>query len=121
MGGENRRGPVAKEDVWQGKPTLVLAWRDDFQYPFSFGLAKAKLLMAAVDRGLIQAFIAKHKDDPRVPYQPRQDAQGEAPAGPRQAQGTRQATGYRQAEGGRQAEGYRQPTYDRTPGPEEGA
>jgi hypothetical protein len=50
----NEAGPVEKE--YKGHPLLVL--NPESKYPFSFGLAKAKLVIEYFDR--IKEFIAKH-------------------------------------------------------------
>lgn len=50
----NESGPVEKE--YKGHPLLVL--NPESKYPFSFGLAKAKLVVGYFDR--IKEFIAKY-------------------------------------------------------------
>ncbi len=70
---------ITKESTYQGKPTLELKWKEDSPYPFSFGVGKAKLILAAHEQ--IKAFVEAHKNDPKsAPV----DRSGDAPAGERQ-------------------------------------
>jgi hypothetical protein len=55
------RGPFATEGQYQGKPSLTLKWRADSEYPFSFGLTKAQLILASIDE--IKAFVERHPNE----------------------------------------------------------
>jgi hypothetical protein len=55
------RGPFATEGQYQGKPSLTLKWRADSEYPFSFGLTKAQLILACIDE--IKAFVERHPNE----------------------------------------------------------
>ena len=55
------RGPIATEGIYDGKPSLTLSWRADSPYPFSFGVTKARLILACLAE--IQAFADKHPDE----------------------------------------------------------
>ena len=55
------RGPFATEGEYQGKPSLTLKWRADSEYPFSFGLTKAQLILACIDE--IKAFVERHPNE----------------------------------------------------------
>lgn len=46
---------VLKEQIWAGKPVLTTGCKDG--RPFSFGYAKAKLILAQLDT--IRSFVAK--------------------------------------------------------------
>ena len=47
---------MSKESSFKGHPTICLD--ADSKYPFSFGLGKAKLILAHIEQ--IKAFVAKH-------------------------------------------------------------
>lgn len=47
---------TASRGEYQGKPTLVLSSGDSDKYPFTFGLQKAKRILACIDD--IKAFVA---------------------------------------------------------------
>ena len=52
--------PIIEEQGYKGNPVIVLK-RDEYdRYPFSFGLSKARLILASLDG--IRAFVAKHED-----------------------------------------------------------
>ena len=59
MAGDNRK-PIVELGDYQGKPSITLKWRADSQYPFSFGVTKAQLILACIDE--IKAFVAAHPD-----------------------------------------------------------
>jgi len=77
------RGPFATEGDFQGKPSLTLTWRADSQYPFSFGVTKARLIVACFEE--IKAFADRHPEEGRGnmgqgrPATPRQQAAPPAP------------------------------------------
>jgi len=47
---------MPQESQWEGKPTIVL--NPESKYKFSFGVAKAKLIIENIDA--IKAFVTKH-------------------------------------------------------------
>ena len=49
---------VAREDEFKGHPTIILKESEDSQYGFTFGLSKAKLILAHIEE--IQAFVDKN-------------------------------------------------------------
>ena len=49
---------IVTEDTYKEKPILVLKRSEDEKYPFSFGIAKAKSILEAIDD--IKAFVEKH-------------------------------------------------------------
>ena len=51
--------PIIEEKEYKGNPVIALKRNEDDQYPFSFGLAKARLIIAAIDD--IRAFVAKYE------------------------------------------------------------
>ena len=53
--------PIVTEGQYDGKPSLTLLWRADGKYPFSFGVTKARLILACISE--IQAFVDKHPDE----------------------------------------------------------
>lgn len=57
----DNRGPIATEGEYNGKPSLTLSWRADSPYPFSFGVTKARLILACLEQ--IKAFVAAHPED----------------------------------------------------------
>lgn len=59
----DNRGPFAIESEYQGKPTLTLKWRMDSEHPFSFGVTKARLILAMLEE--IKEFAAKYPDEGR--------------------------------------------------------
>ena len=52
---------IVKEDSYKDKPILVLMRDEAEKYPFSFGLAKAKSILDAVDE--IKEFVNKHDSE----------------------------------------------------------
>jgi len=52
---------IAEPGEFQGKPSLTLKWRADSAYPFSFGVTKARLILACLDQ--IKAFVAAHPQE----------------------------------------------------------
>jgi hypothetical protein len=73
---------LAIEKTYQGKPTLELKWKEDSPYPFNFGVGKAKLILASIPA--IQAFVDRHKDDPKPERTERTDTREGAPSENRQ-------------------------------------
>lgn len=57
----DNRGPIATEGTFNGKPSLTLSWRADSKYPFSFGVTKARLILACLDE--IKAFVAAYPEE----------------------------------------------------------
>ena len=53
--------PIIEEQDYKGNPVLVIKRDTDDRYPFSFGLSKARLILAALDG--IMAFVAKHEGE----------------------------------------------------------
>lgn len=49
-----------EESEYRNSPVLVIKKDDDDKYPFSFGLAKARLILAHYDD--IKAFVEKHEE-----------------------------------------------------------
>ena len=49
---------IIEESEFKGNKTLVLKKTAEDNYPFSFGLTKAKMIVEAIDD--IKAFIAKY-------------------------------------------------------------
>lgn len=49
---------MIKEGEYKGRPTVSLLKTPDDEYPFSFGLKKAKLILENIDE--IAAFVQKH-------------------------------------------------------------
>jgi len=88
---------IATEGSYNGKPTITLLWETgkwgEDTRPLSMGVSKCKKVLAAMDQ--IQAFVDRHKNDPRptrtqgaTPSAAGGQAQGQtnaAPAGPREA------------------------------------
>ena len=50
--------PIVTEEEYKGSQVIVLRRSEDDRYPFSFGLGKARLILAAIDE--IKAFVEKH-------------------------------------------------------------
>lgn len=53
---------IIEETEFKGRPTLTLRFDEEDKYPFSFGVGKAKKILAAIDE--IKAFVQKY-DKPR--------------------------------------------------------
>jgi len=51
---------IIEEKEYKGNPVLALKRNEDDRYPFTFGLPKARLILAAVEE--IRAFVAKHSN-----------------------------------------------------------
>jgi CO dehydrogenase nickel-insertion accessory protein CooC1 len=49
---------IIEESEYQGKPVLVIKNDENDKYPFSFGVGKAKKVLAAIEE--IKSFVAKH-------------------------------------------------------------
>lgn len=49
-----------KYDEYKGKPTIGLPTDKDGKYHFTFGLAKAKLIMEHIDE--IERFVIEHEE-----------------------------------------------------------
>lgn len=56
---------IVEENEYHGKPILVLKKRDDDKYPFSFGLAKARIIIEHFDD--IKSFVEKHDPEGDTP------------------------------------------------------
>jgi hypothetical protein len=50
---------IIERSEFKGKPMLVIKRSADDQYPFSFGMAKAKLILENLDA--IKAFVAENE------------------------------------------------------------
>ena len=50
---------MIERSEFKGKPTLVLKRNETDQYPFSFGLMKAKLILEAIED--IKKFVAENE------------------------------------------------------------
>jgi hypothetical protein len=55
----------AKVDTYKGKPILQLLRSEDDHYPFSFGVAKAKMVIESIE--VIKAFVKKYDEVSSVP------------------------------------------------------
>lgn len=53
---------LIEETEFKGRPTITIRFDENDQYPFSFGIGKAKKVLGALEE--IKAFIEKH-DKPR--------------------------------------------------------
>lgn len=49
---------LVEESEYKGKPTLVIKRSEDERFPFSFGLAKAKMMLECLEE--IKKFVAKY-------------------------------------------------------------
>ena len=52
--------PVRFEE-YRGKPIIVLFRDEDDEYPFKFGVSKAKLILENINE--IEQFVREHTDD----------------------------------------------------------
>lgn len=52
---------IVNKSEYKGHPMLELKWSEVDQYPFRFGLGKAKLLLACLDE--IEEFVAENDKD----------------------------------------------------------
>jgi len=52
---------LIEESEFKGKPVLVIKNDENERYPFSFGLSKARKILASYDE--IKAFVEKHDVD----------------------------------------------------------
>ena len=91
------RTPTATEGTYQGKAVLKLGWGPDDQYGFTFGPAKGRLILKLIPE--IEAFVERHKNDPRGPRRAyAQEGQGRGGTAPgRPAPQARQPTATRGA------------------------
>ena len=48
---------IVSESEFKGNPMIVLKRTEDDQYPFQFGLSKAKLMLESIEE--IKAWVAK--------------------------------------------------------------
>lgn len=55
---ENEQKYIVERTEFKGKPLLVLKRSEDDQYPFSFGLSKAKLIVANIEE--IKKFVEEN-------------------------------------------------------------
>ena len=53
---------IAERSEFKGKPTLVLKRSEDEKFPFSFGLAKAKMILDHIEE--IKKFVAENDKAP---------------------------------------------------------
>ena len=53
---------IVERDSYKGSPVIVLKRFEGDRFPFSFGLSKAKLVLAAAED--IQQFVAEHSQNP---------------------------------------------------------
>jgi len=49
---------IAERSEYKGKPTLVLKRSEDEKFPFSFGVAKAKMILDHIEE--IKKFVAEN-------------------------------------------------------------
>lgn len=49
---------IVEESEFKGNPMIVLKNREDDQYPFQFGVKKAKLILESIEE--IKKFVEKH-------------------------------------------------------------
>lgn len=52
-------GNIVERGEFKGKPLLILKRSEDDQYPFSFGLSKAKLIVDNIEE--IKKFVEENK------------------------------------------------------------
>ena len=52
---------IITEAVYKDKPVLVLKRTEKEKFPFSFGVSKAKSILASIDE--IKAFVEKHDQE----------------------------------------------------------
>ncbi|MFA5113895.1 MAG: hypothetical protein WC529_06350 [Candidatus Margulisiibacteriota bacterium] len=50
---------IAERSEFKGKPTIVLKRSEDEKYPFSFGMAKAKMILDHLED--IKKFVAENE------------------------------------------------------------
>ena len=50
---------IIERSEFKGKPTLVIRRNEEDKYPFSFGMAKAKLILENIEE--IKKFVADNK------------------------------------------------------------
>jgi len=55
---------IIQESEYKGKAILVIKRNEDEKYPFSFGLAKAKIILESIED--IKAFVEKHDTEPET-------------------------------------------------------
>lgn len=55
---EEKAGCIVERSEFKGKPLLILKRNVDDQYPFSFGLSKAKLILEALEE--IKKFVQEN-------------------------------------------------------------
>jgi len=55
---------IVQESEYKGKAILVIKRNEDEKYPFSFGLAKAKIILESIED--IKAFVEKHDTEPET-------------------------------------------------------
>ena len=54
---KKRRNKMVERSEFKGKPVLVIKRDENDQYPFSFGLSKAKLILENIDE--IKKFVSE--------------------------------------------------------------
>lgn len=54
---------IIEEGNYKGRATLSIKNKPDDKWPFTFGMAKARLIVENIDA--IRAFYDKHKNDPK--------------------------------------------------------
>ena len=62
---------LVEETEFKGRPTITIRFDENDQYPFSFGIGKAKKVLGALEE--IKAFVEKH-DTPRPQEQQPQES-----------------------------------------------
>lgn len=58
INGKELNNMIAERSEFKGKPTIVLKRSEDEKYPFSFGMAKAKMILDHLED--IKKFVAEN-------------------------------------------------------------
>lgn len=53
---------IVERTEYKGKPVLVLKRSEDEKFPFSFGVAKAKMILESIEE--IKKFVAENERSP---------------------------------------------------------
>ncbi len=61
MGSLKKEEEVIERSEYKGKPILVIKRDEDDQYPFSFGLTKAKLIVEKIEE--IKKFVEENSKE----------------------------------------------------------